>query len=159
MPRVTEKKSIDIDHSCVSNPVFLNWLNTKSGRDVWLFKSVQTRGINITVDGTYETYQTDIENSQGDVQDLGRNARPRLTIGARVPVSKLFGIERMLYSINVLMLMNPGTWKTSGPGGTPKPIWQIVRVVPGTFKLNDTDEKFHTIELTIELPSINIQSV
>lgn len=153
MSRVTEKKHIDIDHDCVKNPVYLNWLGTNSGRNYWLFKTVQTRGITVTVDGTYETYLTDIENAQGDVQDLGRGARPRLTIGAKVPIPKLLGLERVLYSINVLMLMNPGTWTTVGPR------WQIVRVVPGSFKLNDTDEKFHTIELTIELPAINIQSV
>lgn len=159
MPRVTEKKHIDIDHSCVSNPVYLNWQGTNGGRNYWLFKTVQTRGLNVTVEGTFEVYQTDIENAQGDVQDLERTARPRLTIGAKVPISKLLGLEKVLYSINVLMLMNPGTWETAGPGGTPKPIWQIVRVVPGTFKLNDTDEKFHTLELTIELPAINIQAV
>ena len=154
MGRITEKKHIDIDKECVSNPVYLNWLGTNGGRNYWLFRKVQRKSIITDVIGTFEGYKDDIETAQGFIEDIERSAVPTLTIGAIVPVSKLDGLTKMLYSLNVLMLMNPDTWSSDASG----PIWQIVRPIPGTYQLYNTDQITTTFEVTLELPFINIQS-
>jgi hypothetical protein len=50
------------------------------------------------------------------------------------------------------MLVNPLTWQTDGVK------WQKVRVVPGSFKLYDTDQTTAEFQLTIQLENINIQT-
>lgn len=155
MPRVTEKKRILIDHSCVDSPCYLNWLGTNGGRNYWLFKKKQSKGISVSVTGEYQPYTPDIENAQGYIFRTGMDATPRLTMGANVPAADIEGLIKMTYSLDVLLLMNPLSWQTD-PGG---PRWQTARPVPGTFKVIDTDQKTGTIEVTIELPFLNIQSV
>lgn len=154
MGRVTEKKRIKIDHSCATdNPVYLNWLGGAGGRNYWLFKLRQQYGLNVNVLGTFSPYLKDIENAQGTTYDTGREAFPRLTVGAVVDREDAEGIQTVLYSPNVLMLMNPDTWQVEGVK------WQIVRVVPGSFKLWETDQTRVELEFTIELVEINVQSL
>ncbi len=152
MGRVTEKKRIKIDHDCVDSPCFMDWLNSVGGREQWLFKKRQSRGLKVDVNGTYQPYLSDIEHGVGYVFETGRTAVPRLTMGASVAVEDVEGIETMLYSTDVLLLRNPGTWETDGP------VWETVTVVPGTFALGRTDDVRRDIEITIELPYINTQS-
>lgn len=152
MARVTEKKKILIDHSCASNPVYLNWLGLSGGRNYWLFKKRQEYGITTSVNGVFEPYQSDIENAQGYTFETGRESTPRLVVGAIVSRSSAEGIKGVLYSPNVLMLMNPDTWTSESP------IWQIVRPVPGSFKLWETDAERVELEFSIDLPKTNIQS-
>jgi hypothetical protein len=158
MPRITEKKKIDIDGTCVDNPVYCNWLNTRGGRDYWLFRNMQVKQVNVGTPRQAEPYQDDIENSIGYIVELEKEATPQMVVGAHVPIEKIEGIKGMLYSKDVLVLMNPGTWQTDGPGGTPKPVWQNWRVLPGSYRLYDTDNKSGSIEITLIQPFINIQA-
>jgi hypothetical protein len=130
-------------------------LNTRGGRDYWLFQKRQSYGIQTEVNGVYQPTQSDIEHAQGYIFEMGRDATPRLVMGAHVPIEDLKGIEQVMYSPNVLMLVNPLTWQTDTTG----PVWQVVRPLPGTFKIRDTDQRYGNIEITVELPFINIQSV
>lgn len=152
MARVTEKKRIKIDHSCVAQPVYLNWLNLAGGRDYWLFKLRQAYNLTTELKGVFEPYTPDIENAQGTIFETGRNAKPRLVLGASsVLLEDVQGIEGLLYSPNVLMLMNPTTWQVEGVR------WQIVRPVPGSFNLYNTDAIRTSVELAIDLEPINVQ--
>lgn len=152
MARITEKKPIDIDRTCVDNPIYVTWLNTRGGFDHWLFKKTQVQQIETTTERSVEPYAEDIENAIGYIFDLETSATPRMTVGAHVPVEKVKGIAGILYSKNVLVLMNPDTWTEEGPK------WQSWRPLRGTFRLYNTDEKSTDIEITFEQPYINIQA-
>jgi hypothetical protein len=152
MTRVTEKKKVKIVHGCHDNPVYLNWLGLSGGREYYLFEHRQQYNLTTSVKGTFEPYQNNIETAQGVTFDTGRGATPRLIIGAVVDLVTAEGIQGVLYSPNVLRLMNPDTWILDGP------IWQIVRPVPGSFKMWDTDQTRVEIEFSIDLVEKFIQA-
>jgi hypothetical protein len=144
--RVTEIKTIKIDRECKTNPVFLSWLNTYGGREHWLFDKVQTKGLVTQNNGSFETYISDLANSRGQINDISKNATPLLIINATVDIEDIEGIKTILYSPCVEMLVseNPIKWNTVHP--------QV-----GSFKLYDTNDLKATIQITLELPYINIQ--
>ena len=153
MARITEKKKIDVDISCVKNPIFLNWFGTQGERNYWLFHVFQTKQISTNEGPTFAPFIEDNTNATSYLNEISRGAVESLVCGGNVPTSKIEGIKTMLYSPNVLLLMNPETWGADGPK------WLKVRIVPGTFKLYDTDQKRADIQFTLEFPEINIQSM
>jgi len=144
--RVTEIKTIKIDRECKDNPVFVSWLNTYGGREHWLFHKVQTKGIVTQNAGNYESYISDLTNARGQITDISKNATPLLIINATVDIEDIEGIKTMLYSPCVEWLVSESPIK-----------WQTVRPQVGSFKLYDTNELQATIQITLELPYINIQ--
>lgn len=143
---VTEIKTIKIDRECKENPVFISWLNTYGGREHWLFSKVQTKGLITQNAGNFETYISDLSNSRGQISDISRSATPLLTVNALVDIEDIEGLKTMLYSPCVEMLVNEN------------PItWQTVRPQVGSFKLYDTTDIRATMQITLELPYINIQ--
>jgi hypothetical protein len=152
MPRVTEKKRVRIDPTCVDSPVYLNWLGVSGGRNYWLFKKKQSHGVSVSITGEYQPYTEDIENAKGFVFNTGVEAVPTITMGARVRSADKVDISKLRHSLCVQLLMNPLTWETDGP------IWQVVRPLPGSFQVVETDSTFEVIEVTVTLPFLNIQS-
>jgi hypothetical protein len=144
--RVTEIKTIKIDRECKDNPVFVSWLNTYGGREHWLFHKVQTKGIVTQNDGNYESYISDLTNARGQITDISKNATPLLIINATVDIEDIDGLKTMLYSPCVEWLVSESPIK-----------WQTVRPQVGSFKLYDTTDVRATIQITLELPYINIQ--
>lgn len=147
---VTEKKIVKIIRGCEPNPVFISWLSTL-GREHWLFHTIQTIGLVTGANGEFETDSTDLENSRGQIIDISKTAQPQMIIGANVEIEDVAGLKTLLYSVNAEMLMNPTTWQSEGPK------WKIVRPLPGSFKLYNTNETRTDIELTINLDYTNTQ--
>jgi hypothetical protein len=143
---VTEIKTIKIDRECKDNPIFISWLNTYGGREHWLFHKVQTKGLVTQNNGSFESYISDLSNSRGQINDISKNAIPLLIINAYVDIEDIEGIKTMLYSPCVEMLVSESTIK-----------WNTVRPQVGSFKLYDTSDLKATIQITLELPYINIQ--
>jgi hypothetical protein len=143
---VTEIKTIKIDRECKENPIFISWLNTYGGREHWLFSKVQTKGLVTQNNGSFETYISDLSNSRGQINDISKNATPLLIINAYVDIEDIEGIKTMLYSPCVEMLISESPIK-----------WNTVRPQVGSFKLYDTSDLKATIQITLELPYINIQ--
>jgi len=150
--QLTEEIEVDFDNTCKDSPVFLNWLNTDGSRNFWLFERIQTKSLEVQLNGSFEKYEEDIETSEGSQVDTQRDAKNILIVGGLVPIEKIEGIKTSLYSINVLLLKNPETWQTEGV------IWERVRIVPGTFKLYETDQTSAEIQFSIQLNAINNQS-
>jgi len=151
--RITEIKEIDVDATCVDNPIYLKWLNTSGGFSQWLFGRMQTDIIQTAVNGEYETLiDDDLENSIGAEEYMSKDAQPQMVIGANLPIDKMDGIKGMLMSPKVLMLTNPETWTTEGAK------WVRVRIQVGSFLILKTSETRSQIELVLLLPKINIQS-
>ena len=144
---VTEKKTVKVVSECVVNPVFVSWLNTLGGREHWLFSRFQTKGLITQNNGQYETYISDLENSRGQINDISNNAIPLLTVIAHVDIEDIEGLKTILYSVNCELLISQSPLK-----------WQTIRPQKGSFKLYNTNELKSTIEITFELPYINIQS-
>lgn len=149
---VSKTITVDVDGGCAENPVYLNWLGTDGSRNFWLFKKRQTISIDTNVNVTFEPIVSDLAIQRHDVLELERTSDNLITCTAIVPLNKIEGIKTMLHSLNVLMLVNPDTWQDSVP------IWEAVRPVTGTFALYNTDERFTTIQFTIQRISTNIQS-
>ncbi|CAB4151257.1 hypothetical protein UFOVP600_8 [uncultured Caudovirales phage] len=143
---VTEKKTIKIDRECKENPVFISWLNTYGGREHWLFSKVQTKGLITQNDGNFESYIVDLAESRGQIIDISKNAVPLLTVNCTVDVEDIDGIKTLLYSPCVEMLVSENPIK-----------WQTVRPQTGSFKLYDTNDLTSSLQITLELPYINIQ--
>lgn len=143
---VTEKKTIKIDRECKENPVFISWLNVYGGREHWLFSKVQTKGLITQNAGSFETYIVDLATVRGQITDISKNAIPLLTVYCTVDIEDIEGIKTMLYSPCIEMLVSENPIK-----------WQTVRPQVGSFKLYDTNDTQSSLQITFELPYINIQ--
>lgn len=162
MDRITEIKTIKIDHECKENAVCLFWRGTNGGPNVWVFDRVQTEGEESTVGAEFFPYNDDLETANSNAEYISKEAQPQLIIGAYVEVEDLSGGINpgslpglkglMTRSIDVFMLMNNDTWETEGCK------WMRVRVAPGTFKILDTNQTRARVEMTLLLPTINIPS-
>lgn len=149
---VTEVKTIKVDGSCKTYPVFVTWLNTLGGREHWLFHRIYTKQIDTSDGGSYIKSNEILETTTGNVFDITANANNVLIVNALVDIEDIEGIKTMLYSPCVEMLFNPETWEVEGCK------WINVHVVKGSFKLYQTDQVRNTIEIQLQLPNINIQS-
>lgn len=150
--RVTEIKEIDINRDCVDNPVYLCWLNTLGVPSYWLFNN-RIKMIQTAADGEYEKIAEDLEGSIGVSEFLSKTAEPSFIIGAEVPVVKMDGMQGLIQSPKVEMLMNTETWITDGG-----PIWQRVKLRVGSFLILNKSETFNRVQLEIVLTEINLQS-
>lgn len=151
--RITEKKRIKINQACVKNPIYLNWQGTNGGgRNYWLFHTIQTKRLSTSEGATFSPFIEDNTNAKAYLEEISRGAIESLVCGANVSNEDLDGIKSLLYSTNVLLLMNPDTWVSEGCK------WLKVRVVPGTFSLGETVQEFIELSFQIEFPEKNIQS-
>lgn len=159
--RITEVKTVKVNHGCVDNPVYLNWLGTNGGRNFWLFGVVQTEILDVGVTGEFFPAQNDIENAIGNGEYLGKEAQPELIVGAYVDLEDVRGLKGLMMSPDVLMLTNPTTWQNvtqvAGVDVMEGAKWQRVKVAPQTFKVLETNQTKVNVELTLLLPTINIQ--
>lgn len=152
--RITEKKKIKFNTACVKLPIYLNWLGTNGGgRNYWLFHTIQSKRITTSEGITFAPFIEDNTNATAYLLEVTRGAFESLVVGAMVPKEDLEGIKTLLYSPNVLLLVNPETWQSDGVK------WLKVRVVPGTFSLGETVQEFVEVSFTIDFPEINVQSL
>lgn len=149
--RITEIKTIDVYQQCVDNPVYLRWFSADGGENYWLFHTVQERGLNISTLGIINHSVDDLATTTRERDVYGKVVDPQMTIGSdEIDETKLAGIESLLYSTRVEMLVLP--WSPPDV-----PVWRTIVVLPGSFKTQQTDRVFQSIELTISLPEINTQ--
>lgn len=157
---VTEQKDIKVNKECAQQPVFLNWLGTNSGRNYFLFKDVQSEVEEIQSTGEFNPQSIDLETDLGNSEYLGKVSQPELICTAYLEIEDIKGLKGLLRSPDVLMLTNPETWKTDNTDTSPPsvlPKWQRVKVLPQTYKILDTNQTHALIEITLLLPTINIQ--
>lgn len=150
---ITEVKRIKVDSECKDNPIYLQWLNSSGGPSYWLFSRQNTQGITTAATGTYKAYEPDMEVALGGDEYTGKDVTPSIIIGANVAIEDMDGIKGLLMSGKVLMLMNPTTWTTDASG----PVWQRVRVQPGSYIIKKANDTRRDIEMVLLLPEINIQ--
>jgi len=141
---LTETKQIKIKSDCIQNAVCLSWINTLGGHEYWVFGYNQTHGLNTSIGATFEPYISDLATAKSNVFDIERFAQPTITLGATVDIEDIKGLQTILYSVCVEMLVG-STWKS-------------VRPQTGSFIIRESRDTNADIELTIDLPFINIQT-
>lgn len=151
--RITEKLFIDIQCCVPLNPVCLKWIGTNGGWNFWVFGVHQMEGLTTTTPALFSKFNEDLDTMDTDSAFLTKSGVPEYTVGAdNIPNSKLAGIKSLLWSPQVMMLMNPKTWVSEGE------IWQTVRINPAKFVIRDTKSNFNKVEFIMQLMEINIQS-
>lgn len=147
--RVTEKKRVKISEGCQKNPVFVSWKNTLGGTEHWLFFKRQTKSLSTERIADFEPYDTDLENSRGQIFDISIFAQPKLLCYAFVEKEDVDALMSITYSPSVELLTNPDTWETDGPK------WQTYRPETGSFSVISTDETHATVEISFLKNYIN----
>jgi hypothetical protein len=148
----TYKYKYDIIDYCNKNTVYLNWLHPTGARMYYLFQKNNIKGIATKTKEVYNPYFEDIENQTGDTFITGKDVTPNLIVGGVESVEKYKWLKTLLYSTNVLMLLNPKTWKTEGAK------WQNVNIPDGSFTLEQATDNTFEFSFNIVLPKINTQS-
>lgn len=149
---VTEDKTINIEHRCPRDPFFISWLNSKGGREHWLFGQVQTHGIQTATGNTANKYSNDLSTQRGNLEELTKDAQNFIVGQSLARQSEINALKNMLYSLDVELLLNPKTWQSEGPK------WVKVYPRTGSFTLFETQEPFPLIEITFDFSTINNQS-
>lgn len=146
---ISEKKRVSVDRSFCEEPtVYLKWLNLLGGWDYFLFKYRAEHSINVSgaVFIDREIYDYSINTATEDV--LSKQAQETIKVGANgLTAEQMRTVTGIMYSNKVYLMSsgNPVEWLpvvTEGKGST----------------LYDTRDGFGDFELTIKLPSLNIQT-
>ena len=146
--RITEIKKIRLRNDCFDNPVFLAWFNKRGGIDSWLFGRTQTETLRVSADQIFERDIIDLENADTIKDFLSKEAVLVTRIGAEnLDKNDIDGLRGLLTSPKVQILVSQNPLK-----------WQTVLVSPGSFKIIDTKERRHRLEIDIVHPDQIIQT-
>lgn len=158
MSRLTEIKIINVNSCSLPNEVYLCWLSINGGWSYWKFTTNQKISLDVSGGNVIKNNISNLETATQKSEYLNKSAEKKMIIGADNLTteeiygdgSNYFGLSGLAMSIDVKMLIS---W--SPPSA---PVWQGVQVSPGSFKLVETKDLRHSIELTLKFPDILIQS-
>lgn len=148
--RITEKKRVKADSECVNNPIFLMWLNKYGGWDSWLFKTKQIVNL-ITREGQLvERSVTDLENDNTKEDILYKESVDQYIVGVDgIDDDDLSGLKGLIDSPKVYILNNRIPYQA----GSEDPQWKTIRIIPGTYKIQENDSTTNDLEMALEFPS------
>ena len=152
MTRVTEKKKVRINRDCVDNPVYLRWFGLSGGKNHWLFGVRQVHTDRVTAGDVIKRFIEDLENAETQEDFLTKHSAESIRCGAsNLDGNDIEGLRALKTSPKVQLLTNPLTWSTEGAK------WLTVLVQPGRFTIKDTRFDKSDVEITFNMPSLNIQ--
>ncbi len=143
---LTEIITIDIAEGCGDNPIFLCWLNTLGGFDVWLFNKFQEQNVKTSIENSFSSNVSELETALGIANITGKSSGETIEVGSSISINKIDGIKSLYESTSVFMLTNPLTWETDGAK------WKRVIVQTGSLMIFKTNKSFYDIKLTLVLP-------
>lgn len=142
--RVTEEKIIEYRGCTLSNPIYLTWKNTLGGWDYWLFQKNQTENLNTESLGSFINDYKNIGEITNPETEVGKAGQPKIVLGAEnLSTSEKVGLKQLLLSNKVYILNQDGT------------VNRQVKVLPGTFLIQETEGDKHSIEFEINDVIIN----
>lgn len=157
---ITETKRIVFETGCTKHPIYLAWKSKNGAWDYWLFDWNQTRRRTTGDVKTFEPYITDFAAARARIKTSSKTAVPSMVLGASsVPVDDVWyseqypGLNGLIDSVEVLMLMNPNTWVADGG-----PKWFTVNVKPGSFTTLQTKDRKSDIEVELVQPFLQLES-
>jgi len=146
--RITEIKTVKIDHDCKDVPIYLTWINKLGGYSYWLFERFNTETTRTRNVYQYENNILDLENAIGTNEVTSKDISPQLEVGAKIHISDMDGIRGLFESPKVLMLANPDTWTVDGAK------WKRVIVNTGSLVVNETDKRYYDVSFKLDLPMV-----
>lgn len=142
--RISKEIEIEYRDCVLSNPVYFVWKNTLGGWDYWLFQKNQTEHIDVTTLGSFQKNYNVISDINNPETERGKNAVPRIIFGAdNLTLQQKIGIQEILLSNKVYILNQDGS------------VNREVKVLPGSFLVQETEKNLHEIEFEILDVEIN----
>lgn len=139
------EKCIKIKQNCYDNPVYIAWKGMNGGWNYWLFYYRQEKFLESTVVANVTRPIIDLETAETVQEYIRKGGTDRMVIGADgLDDNDMRGLRKMLLSPKVQLYM--------GRGAANKPIWQTIRIAPGTFKIMDTRQGANDIEVSFLMP-------
>lgn len=132
---------INNDTDCLINPICVKWLNTLGAYEHWVFSYNQIHTLQTANGGSFEPVTDSVT---GQIFDIAKFAQPKMTLGTTVTNQNMIGLQTLLYSTDVSVLIED--------------VWYSCRVEVGSFKIIATKDTTSDIELTLLLPYKNIQT-
>lgn len=167
---ISEVKTIKNVTTCVTNPLYLSWLNPDGGWDYWMFEFNQDVSDTIKNIQSFEQYIENLDQAEGRGQALSKDIQEETIIAAEnLSQDELEGLRYLLGSIKVSKFIqfidqnflqadqgdfiqtDGGDYIELDQGGT-FPQWETQEIDGGTFGIKSTIEARGRIELTIKAP-------
>lgn len=167
---ISEIKTINNVTTCVTNPLYLSWLNPDGGWDYWMFEFNQDVSDTIKNIQSFEQYIENLDQAEGRGQALSKDIQEETIIAAEnLSQDELEGLRYLLGSIKVSKFIqfidqnflqsdqgdfiqtDGGDYIELDQGGT-FPQWETQEIDGGTFGIKSTIEARGRIELTIKAP-------
>jgi hypothetical protein len=142
--KITETIGIDYYECNLRNPVFFVWKNTLGGWDSCLFDGTQTESIDTSSVGNFVKDYIRIGDTTNPETEIGKTARGR-TVYSRDQLTKQqkIALTEIFYT-NKIYIVNKG--------GS---VNREIKILPGSFLIQETKEELHTISFEAQQPSIN----
>jgi hypothetical protein len=143
--RISEEKLIEYRSCTYQNPVFFIWKNTIGGWDSYLFDRNQTEELETVSIGTFAKDYTRIGDITNPESEIGKDARGKVTYYAdNITLQEKIGLKQLLLS-NKVYIWSEGQ------------ISREVRIVPGSFLIQETKKYLH--EMSFEIMDVPINTI
>ncbi len=140
--QATEKKRIRIKNQCYDNPVYIAWKGMEGGWNYWLFYKKQIKTLQTKVESEVERNITDLATTSTINDYIQKSGEDKILVGADgLDSNDMAGLRKMMLSPKVQMWLS----------GATNPVWTTVRVLPGTFQIDDNSVNKNDIQLVLQL--------
>lgn len=141
---ISEEKKIEYRDCVLSSPVYITWKNLLGGWDYWLFQKNQVKTLATETLGSFQKNYVKISDINNPETERGKSAVDRMVLGAELlTTQQKEGLKGLLLSNKVYIISASGA------------VVKDVKVIPGSFLINETEGNFHNIEFEIVLSEIN----
>lgn len=149
--RITEIKTVDVEQCIPENPIYLTWLNPLGGWDYWLFGTRQQYTIQTKDLDTFQPVINYLQIANGIQESLGKEAYMKVKLGYEgLTRAKVEGIRHILTS--------PKVYVINGSPGSNNFQKLVVNIDKGSYKVYDTGDGKHGLELTVIAPKLLLQT-
>lgn len=149
--RVTEIKTVKVVQCPPKNPIQLRWINIYGGWDTWVFGKKQVYSVDVKDGDFFQRVVDYLEEANSNEEVISKEAYQILTLGYEgLETEDVEGIRTILISPHVELIQ--------GTPDTDTFVRLVVAVRPGTFKLTETDQTKHSLEIQIVSPKIYTQA-
>jgi len=141
---ISETKKIEYRECILDNPVYITWKNLLGGWDYWLFQKNQVKTLVTQSLGSFQKNYVKISDINNPETERGKSAVDRMVLGAEMLTTEQKEVLKGL-------LLSNKVYITSAIGA----VINDVKVVDGSFLINETEGNYHNIEFEIVLSEIN----
>jgi hypothetical protein len=145
--RISEWKSILVDHCEYRNTEYLAWLNPHGGFDYWLFINGADYSATTSNENTFERNIENLEDADARRQTIKKDIQESIYLGVQ-------GISNQTAQEMSPLLSSPKIYRYLGLNEDGEHKWQVVRVAQGGFSIYKSSETKSEILLTLIPPQL-----